>query len=152
MDQQRRKTSMVRDDTYPLPENRVRAPFRDMTTAEAEYHAETMWPYFDSRVGNMVQDILKQQVSGLIREKTLDVLADLIEINTATPEGRGQLKAAFRIIRMLGDLRQFIASICIKCLLPWTLAAGAGIVGLIFKDSVPELVRIVQHVKQLLQL
>jgi hypothetical protein len=141
---------MVRDDTYPLPENRVRAPFRDMTTAEAEYHAETMWPYFDSRVSTMVQEILKQHVGSLVREKTLDVLADLAEINSATTEGRGQLKSAFRILRMLGDLKQFIAGICIKCLLPWMLATGAGIIGIFFKDSTPEIVHIIKYFKSLL--
>lgn len=138
---------MVRDDTYPLPENRIRAPFRDMTTVEAEYHADTLWPYFDSRVATLVQEIIKSQVPHMVREKTLDILADLVEVNTATPEGRGQLKSAFRVIRMLGDLRQFVTSICIKCLLPWSIAAGAGVVGILFKDSVPEFVKIVVKIK-----
>jgi hypothetical protein len=142
---------MVRDDTYPLPENKIRAPFRDMTTVEAEYHAETMWPYFDGRVAAAVQETLQQQLGVLMRDRVMDTLADMVEINASTPEGRARLKMAFRMLGMLADLRQFVASICVKCILPWTVAAIAGIFGLLFKDSVPEMVKLFQYVASMVE-
>ncbi len=130
---------MGRDDTYPLPDNRIRAPFRDMTTAEAEHHADTMWPYYASRVNNAIAQSINEYMANSADDVLLRGIGEIMSINTRTPEGMSRVRLALRILAVFCDVGDMLKKVCLKCLLPWTLAALAGAAGILFKDSVPAL-------------
>jgi hypothetical protein len=140
---------MGRDDTFPIQDTRIRIPFRDMTTTEAEYHAETMWPYYDVRIAALLEERLKILNPQATRESVMQTLAELMELNAASAEERTRIRNAFRFLRIVVQSQAMLARICFRCLLPWTLAAGAGLAGMLLNDNFPVLASLLAKLKLL---
>lgn len=140
---------MGRDDTYPMEEKRIRIPFRDMTTAEAEYHAETMWPYLDSRVSAVLNERINKIERQYTSEDIINAIADLMELSAASPEDARRIRSAFRFLRWVAATQSMFARICLRCLLPWLVAVVAGATGLIVKENSPALVHFLEKIKLL---
>lgn len=140
---------MGRDDTYPLDERRIRIPFRDMTTAEAEHQVQAIWPYLDGKVVAILSEKLSQLERQYSSDDIIAVIADLMELNAATPENARQLRAAFRLLRMAAATQTMFARICFRCFLPWVVAVIAGAAGLMVKENSPALAQFVEKLKLL---
>lgn len=140
---------MGRDDTYPIDEKRIRIPFRDMTTAEAEHHVETIWPYLDGRIADVFADRLSQLERQYSSEDIIVAIGNLMELSATTPENARQIRAAFRLLRMIGATQTMFARICFRCILPWMVALLAGAAGLIIKENSPALAQFIEKLRLL---
>lgn len=140
---------MGRDDTYPIDEKRIRIPFRDMTTAEAEHHVETIWPYLDGRIAEILTGKLSQIERQYSSEDVIVAIGNLMELSATSPENARQIRAAFRLLRMIASTQTMFARICFRCIVPWMVALLAGATGLILKENSPALAQFIDKIKLL---
>lgn len=140
---------MGRDDTYPLDERRIRIPFRDMTTAEAEHQVQAIWPYLDGKVTQILSEKLSQLERQYSGDDIIVAIANLMELSAATAENAKQIRAVFRLLRMVAVTQTMFARVCFRCLLPWVVALIAGATGMIVKENSPALTQFIEKIKLL---
>ncbi|VUX46398.1 hypothetical protein DF3PA_210011 [Candidatus Defluviicoccus seviourii] len=140
---------MGRDDTYPLDERRIRIPFRDMTTAEAEHQVQAIWPYLDGKVTAILAEKLSQLERQYSSDDIITAIANLMELSAATPENARQIRAAFRLLRLAAATQTMFTRICFRCFLPWVVALIAGATGMIVKENSPALTQFIEKLKLL---
>ncbi len=136
---------MTRDDTFPLPEERVRSFFQNVTTKEAVYHAETIWPFLDAKISAMLEEKVKDVGADATREALFKVISDLLELNPSSIDDRRKIKRLFRLLYLVMAAQSWFARICFRCILPWTAAALVGIIGIALKQYFPTLATSLQR-------
>jgi hypothetical protein len=136
---------MGRDDTFPLQQIRVRVPFRDMTTAEAEHISDAIWPYVDAKVATLHEQ-LERGTPQLSNDVILIAMGELMELNPADQEERRLIKKAFRVIRFLAHIQGLMVRICVRCILPWAIAASAGTLGVYMTEYLPSLAKMLRDI------
>ncbi len=128
---------MNRDDTFPLPEERMRSCFQRLTTAEAVKHADTIWPYLDTKIDAMLDDKIKDAGVEAARDALYHVISDMMELDPSSSEDRNKVKRLFRFLFYVIAAQSALTRMCIRCILPWILTALVGILGLALKDDFP---------------
>lgn len=129
--------AMGRDDTFPITDERTRACFQRLTTQEAGNHAETMWPYIDVKVAEMLDEKVKDVTTDAARDALYHIISDLMELDSKSLEDRNKIKRLFRLLCSVMAAQSVVARICFRCILPWTVAALIGVLGIALKDHFP---------------
>jgi hypothetical protein len=133
------------DDTYPLSETRIRIPFRDMTTAEAEYHALVMWPYFEAKVSAVVEEKIRNELNEHTRQVVIQTLGDILALSNDDAARLKEIESIFWILKLIHKMNTATKRICIRCIMPWTLAALTGLLGLLLNHYFPYLANIIDY-------
>lgn len=140
---------MVKEDTFHFQDDRIRIPFRDMTTSEAEYHAETMWPYYDERISELFEQKTKTLCVEVREELVINQLNKVFGINLSEKQEIEKIKKIFSLFRFMVELQQRFFSLFYKLFVPWALAAGTGLVIILIKQYFPYIRYYIEQIESL---
>ncbi|MCP5364918.1 MAG: hypothetical protein H6905_06800 [Hyphomicrobiales bacterium] len=128
---------MVKEDTFHFQDDRIRIPFRDMTTSEAEYHAETMWPYYDEKISALLEQKTKMLCLEFREEIIINQMNQMFGINLNNEQEKEKLKRIFQLFKVLVEIQQRFYSLLNRVFVPWDLAASTGLLGILIKQYFP---------------
>lgn len=128
---------MTRDDTFPLRDERSRSCFQRLTTKEAGSHAETMWPFLDVKIAAMLDERVKEVGPAAVRDALYLVISDILELDPKSIQDKNKIKRLFRLLYFIMAAQSLFSRICFRCILPWTVAALVGFVGVALRDHFP---------------
>ena len=119
---------MGKEDTFHFQDDRIRIPFRDMTTSEAEYHAETMWPYYDEKITYLIDRKAKLICTDYGEEIFINQTRNILGINLEDQLERDNLRRILNFLRFISSTQKKCVGIFYKIFVPWLIAACTGFV------------------------
>jgi len=142
---------MGREDTFHFQDDRIRVPFRDMTTNEAEYHAETMWPYYDEKVSAIFEQKTKSLCLEFREEMILNQLNQIFGINLNDQREWENFKKVIRLFKFIIEIQQRFYALFYNLFVPWILAAITGMAIILIKQYFPEIKYYIEAIENISQ-